>query len=183
MLNLILSRHNNTTKKIKKPPKITNTEAPQPTPKNTSTLTDLGYDVTNNSATPANFSTQQTAINLGSLQNLFMIYLTAPKDRPFLGYELIQALLAAGLRHGAMGLFHYYDAQGKIIVSVAQTTQTGEFDLDKMGNITCRGLILFMQKSAPIEHYDKLKEIAHELAEELDGQLRDTKQQPLVELI
>lgn len=142
-------------------------------------LADLGYEVEKSSPKLASSDNFQ----VGSPHDLILFYLTAPTTRPFLGYELVQALLSANLRLGSLNLFHRYDEQGKILFSVSQANQTGGFDLDQIGEINCRGLILFMQPHPDTAQFvlEDLLNTAYELAEELDGQLEDAKHQPLNE--
>ncbi|GEM_PF-2107947 len=168
------SRKQNTSTQTTKIEPQMGTTPPSPTP---ASLADLGYDVTLD--LPPTAKPLQKNLTVGAPEDLLMIYLMAPTDCPFLGYELIQALLAANLRHGTLNLFHRFDEAGNILFSVAQTTQNGGFDLDKMGGITCRGLILFMPKTAAA-YLDQLSETAYQLAEDLGGQLEDRHHQAII---
>lgn len=141
-------------------------------------LTDLGYDPAPVAAAPAEPKPKTT-----SPRDLFLIYLTAAADKPFQGYELVEALLAANLRHGTRDLFHYTDPHGNVLFSIAQATETGAFELEKMGGIACRGLVIFMQPDENTAEFalDRLLATAYQLADELGGRLEDTHRQPLTQ--
>lgn len=102
----------------------------------------------------------------------------AKEGNQFASYELLQAILAAGMQFGDMNIFHYYDpnAQGSKdpLFSLASATKPGHFDLQKIGEFSCPGLTLFMNVSKvrdPATSFTIMLSVAEELAEELDGEL------------
>lgn len=145
------------------------------------TLADLGYEEA--ATSPPSATPPKQPLKASSPCDLFMIYLTAPTDHPFQGYELVQALIAADLRFGERDLFHRFDSEGNILFSIAQATESGAFELDKLGGIVCRGLVLFMQPDAETAEFvlEQLLDTAYQLAEDLDGRLEDARRQPLTE--
>lgn len=117
-----------------------------------------------------------------------MMFLLAKENRQLAGYELLQTVLAAGLRFGEGQLFHRHqhpNGQGPVLCSLAAATATGVFDLQNIGAFSVRGLCLFMQASAnPIidaERFNIMYETAKQLCDGLDTHLLDESQQPLTE--
>lgn len=115
-----------------------------------------------------------------------MILLRAKDNRQFAGYELLQTVLAVGLRFGEGNLFHRHqlaNGQGPILCSLAAATNTGTFDLQNIGAFSVRGLCLFMQvtKNPDIdaESFAVMLDIARQLSEGLDAHLLDEQHKPL----
>lgn len=115
-----------------------------------------------------------------------MIFLLARENRQLAGYDLLQTLLAAGLRFGDGQLFHRHqhpNGQGPVLFSLASATTSGVFDLQNIGAFSVRGLCLFMQSSGNAtidnERLTILFETAKQLSEDLDAELLDAKQRPL----
>jgi cell division protein ZipA len=123
--------------------------------------------------------------------DLITLFLMAPNKRPFAGYELLQALQAAGLRFGDMNIFHRYAETeeeavqyGPILFSVASAVEPGIFDLANIGAFFCPGLTLFMMlqpEMDQIQCFELLLETAEQLAQDLDGTVCDDDHQPLTE--
>ena len=114
-----------------------------------------------------------------------VLFLAAKKNQQFAGYELLQALLASGLRYGDGNLFHRYqreNGQGTVMCSLAAATQTGQFNLSRMGAFTCKGLCLYLEPShnsnIDNERFTVMYEIATQLAEGLDATLLDEQHKP-----
>lgn len=114
-----------------------------------------------------------------------MVCLKAAKDCPYGGYELLQSLLANGFRFGEMDLFHRHQQKtghGPILFSLAAATETGSFDLAKIGGFSCPGLSLFFYmggQANPSNTFNLMLETAEHLADDLGGQLLDERQQSL----
>lgn len=114
-----------------------------------------------------------------------MIFLLAKPQRQLAGYEMLQTLLASGLRFGEGQIFHYHqnnNGQGPILCSVAAATANGTFDLQNIGAFNAKGLCLFMHLSGnpglDTERLDKMVETANQLAEGLDTFLLDDQRKP-----
>src|SRR3990167_8421413 len=122
---------------------------------------------------------------LGLSVEYIKINVMAPKNSPYNGYELLQALLANGLRFGAMNIFHRHETKtgrGSILFSVASVNEPGTFELSKMGSFSCPGLTFFMiLKNVPdvMEAFDTLLETTRQLAEDLGGEVWDEALRPL----
>lgn len=118
-------------------------------------------------------------------QMFIIFYLIAPNDRPFVGYELLQSLLAAGLRYGEMNIFHYCDAETtKPLFSIASATEPGTFDLANIGAVSCPGLSLFLSVANTgnlSAAYELMVDTAMQLADDLEGTLYDEDRQLLTE--
>jgi cell division protein ZipA len=117
-----------------------------------------------------------------------MMFLLAKDNRQLAGYELLQTVLAAGLRFGEGQLFHrhqYPNGQGPVLCSLAAATASGVFDLQNIGAFMVRGLCLFMQASGNAtidgERFEIMLDTARLLSEGLDTYLLDDKRQPLSE--
>jgi len=115
-----------------------------------------------------------------------MLFLLAKEQRQFLGYDLLQTLLALGLRFGEGSLFHRHqqlNGHGPIMFSLASATASGVFDLQNIGAFSTRGLCLFMQTSGSAsidrERFESLYTTAKQLSEELDAYLLDDQKKPL----
>jgi cell division protein ZipA len=117
-----------------------------------------------------------------------MMFLLAKDNRQFAGYELLQTVLAAGLRFGEGHLFHrhqFSNGQGPVICSLAAATATGVFDLQNIGAFSVRGLCLFMQASKnpsiDAERFAIMLETARQLSDGMDAYLLDDQRKPLTE--
>lgn len=117
-----------------------------------------------------------------------MMFLLAKENRQLAGYELLQTVLAAGLRFGEGHLFHRHqqaNGQGPVLCSLAAATATGVFDLQNIGAFSVRGLCLFMQTSGnstiDAERFAIMYETAKQLSDGLDTYLLDDKRRPLNE--
>lgn len=117
--------------------------------------------------------------------NLVMLYLMAPENQPYNGYELLQALLSAGLRYGKMQIFHRHEqktGRGDVLFSLASATSPGTFELPKMGGFSCAGLVLFFE-TAKVKNAKKAFEVmidtANQLAEDLGGDILDEERELL----
>lgn len=115
-----------------------------------------------------------------------MMFLLAKKNRQLAGYELLQTLLAAGLRFGEGHLFHrhqFANGQGPVLCSLAAATPSGVFDLQNIGAFSVHGLCLFMEASGnptiDRERFQLMLDTAKQLSEGLDTYLLDDKRQPL----
>ena len=121
--------------------------------------------------------------------HFIVIRLMAPKDNAYVGYELMQALLSAGLRYGSRNIFHYYEeteGNEKVLFSLASAVEPGTFELSQMGSITCPGLTLFMEYTThnttnPLNRLTLMMDTARQLSEDLGGQLLTDKSKPLTE--
>lgn len=110
--------------------------------------------------------------------NIVILHVNAFSGKPYMGYELLQALLSTDLRFGTMNIFHRY-ADGddsKVLFSVAAATPQGSFSIEDMGSFECNGLLLFMRldpKQKLMTSFDLMLDTARQLTEELGGEIYD----------
>lgn len=119
---------------------------------------------------------------------VIVINVVAKDNKQFAGYELLQALLSAGMRFGEMKIFHRHkesNGQGPILFSLASITEPGTFDIHNMGAFIGSGLSFFMQLSGSptidSDRFDLMLDTAKQLTEDLDGRLLDDRYQPFSE--
>jgi cell division protein ZipA len=120
--------------------------------------------------------------------SMLMVFLLAKENRQFAGYELLQTVLAAGLRFGEGQLFHrhqFSNGQGPVLCSLATATATGVFDLQNIGALSVRGLCLYMHPSKnpgiDKERFSIMLDTARQLSEGLDAHVLDDQRKPLTE--
>ena len=112
-----------------------------------------------------------------------VLYLMAPDDAPFGGYELLQALLSAGLRYGKHRIFHRHqhkDGRGEMLFHCASAQKPGTFDPSAMGGFSTRGLCLFFSTDTdndPLSTFDLLLDTLDQLTEDLGGVVHDEHHQ------
>lgn len=116
--------------------------------------------------------------------DLLTLSIMARNGSHFASYDLLQAISASGMQYGPMNIFHYYQGIGdnKItLFSLASANEPGEFDLNQIGDFSCSGLILFMKISqAPDPHtaFQLMLDVAEQLAEDLDGEVKADPRTP-----
>ena len=117
-------------------------------------------------------------------ESTVMLFLLAKENRHLAGYELLQAMLAAGLRYGEGQLFHRHQSSnghGPVLFSLAAATESGVFDLQNMGGFSVRGLCLYMHSSEnatiDAERFALLVDTAKQLSEGLGTHLLDDRRQ------
>lgn len=118
-------------------------------------------------------------------EQLVVFFVLASPDKKFIGYDLLQSILAAGLRFGQMKIFHRHEklsGEGKILFSMASATNPGTFDVNNMGAFSCTGLCLFMKMLDvvdPVAVFELMLKTATQLSNDLGGGLYDDKRQLL----
>lgn len=117
-----------------------------------------------------------------------LIFLLAKDNRQLAGYELLQTVLAAGLRFGEGHLFHrhqFQNGKGPVLFSLAAATPSGMFDLQNIGAFSVHGLCLFMHASGnttiDAERFTTMLDAAKQLGEGLNTHVLDDQRQPLSE--
>lgn len=116
---------------------------------------------------------------------LVVMHLVASPDRPYRGYELLQLLLALGLRYGKWNIFHRHEAasgRGNILFSLASSTEPGTFNLADISHFSSTGLTLFMRTQDIADKAGALRIMLHtadQITTELGGTVCDEQRQPL----
>lgn len=119
------------------------------------------------------------------IPEIISITLLAEKDRPYSGYELLQALLSNGLRFGKMNIFHAFEnpnGTGNILFSCASAKKPGTFDIKNMGPFSTPGLTFFIQLSNKIDNsaaLDAMLSTAELIILDLGGVIIDNEKKPL----
>jgi cell division protein ZipA len=120
-------------------------------------------------------------------EEIIYLILAAASDKPYVGYELLQALLVVGLRFGAMNLFHRYEdnkVNTKILFSLASASEQGTFELHKIGAFSGKGLILFLKLSGQkdlLNAFNLMLETGKQLVEDLGGEILDDERNLLTQ--
>lgn len=116
---------------------------------------------------------------------MIIIGLLAEKAHPYRGYELLQAMLTAGLRFNRKGVFYRHEnmhGKGDILFTLVSAEPPGIFDLPKMGSFSTRGLTLFIDLDTvkdPQKALDALLQSAQSLVDDLGGEIWDDERKPL----
>lgn len=124
-------------------------------------------------------ATRETEVSYG--YEVLTLYIMASPNRPFQGYELLQAISVNGFSYGKMRVFHRHEQQNNpnspILFSLANAIEPGFFNLSEMGAFSCTGLILFMhidsRDSDLIEQFYLMLDTANQLADDLGGEVLD----------
>ncbi|NRB80575.1 MAG: cell division protein ZipA [Saccharospirillaceae bacterium] len=116
-------------------------------------------------------------------QDVLVLNITSNSDN-FSGLELYHAMIAGGLRFGDMNIFHSSNQQGQIQFSLINSVQPGTFDLESINQFNTPGVSMFMQLPCEVDAitaFEQMKNVAHFLATELNGQVRDDAQNRLTD--
>ncbi len=120
----------------------------------------------------------------GVANDIIALSVMARQPGVFLGKKLLDVFVEAQLEFGEMDIFHRYDAREdrEPIFSVASAVEPGIFDLNKMDTMVTPGLMLFFSLTTPnqsIAAFELMLRIARQLAQRLDGELRDDRRRLL----
>jgi FtsZ-interacting cell division protein ZipA len=106
--------------------------------------------------------------------------LPARHDR-LAGRALRQGLTASGFRHGAYGIFHLPEQDGRVVLSAASLVRPGMLDPATMDFQRFAGINLFAVLPGPIsaeQALQRLGQVAVELASRVDGQVQEESGAP-----
>lgn len=96
----------------------------------------------------------------------------------FHGTDLVKAFSAEGLEFGRFGAFHSLDERRRSRFLVASLVEPGSFEIEKMHELQCPGVSMFMVLPGPREPLvalDAMFVCARRLAERLDAEVLDDK--------
>lgn len=105
----------------------------------------------------------------------------APQGTVFTGPGVVEALQAAGLRHGEHGIFHRrLETRSGVIAlySVANILKPGWFDLDRIEEFETPGLAFFLQLPGPFDGlaaFEQMLQSARGVAAQLGGHVLDSR--------
>ncbi len=116
-------------------------------------------------------------------EKILVLHVVAPRHRPFTGVALGAALRRAGLRLGAMSIYHYREegdpSDGDPLFSAANMVAPGTLGDDDLADMMTPGVTLFLQLHAcdrPQRAFEVFLETAHVLARDLGGRVLDAQQ-------
>lgn len=119
----------------------------------------------------------------GGPEELILINVLAPREQPFTGTQVIEALRANALRYGEMNIFHRIDAESRVIqFSIANIIEPGTFDLSDIEAFRSPGLCFFLRlpgPESPIDAFDDMQRTARDVAQRLSGELKDERRSVL----
>ena len=112
-----------------------------------------------------------------SVEELLVINLIAPRNAPFQGNDLVNALRAQGLRYGDMSIFHRITPTTKAkLFSVANIVEPGTFDLADLDTMSSPGMSFFLQLPGPdhaLDAFEDMVTTARNISTQLGGEVRD----------
>lgn len=111
-------------------------------------------------------------------QLIVALRLRARQPAGFDGSELVKAFSAEGLEFGRFGAFHDLDERRRSRFLVASLVEPGSFEIEKMHELRCPGVSMFMilpGPREPLSALDGMFTCARRLAERLDAEVLDDK--------
>ena len=112
-------------------------------------------------------------------QDVLVLHVVAAEGEELNGAELLPSLLSLNFKFGDMSIFHRHEdnaGTGKTLFSLANMVKPGVFNLDDMEQFTTEGVVLFMTLPChgdPLMNFSIMLNSAHQLADDLGGQLLD----------
>ena len=119
-----------------------------------------------------------------NVDDVVSLYLVAQRGSELKGEQILSATFATQLEYGEMNIFHRKDAYSKTLFSMTNMMEPGSFDIERMHEMTTRGIGLFIQLSLcddPVKALDDMLICAHSLSTMLNTQLCDQNRQLLNE--
>ncbi|MFN4263388.1 MAG: cell division protein ZipA C-terminal FtsZ-binding domain-containing protein [Thioalkalivibrionaceae bacterium] len=119
---------------------------------------------------------ETTRAAASAAEMILVLYVVAPRNRPFTGVAVQASLRRAGLHLGQFSIYHRFDQAGEPLVSVANMIQPGTLTDDELADFTTPGLAAFVQVHAvsdPFVAFHALLETVDALARDLDGRVLD----------
>jgi cell division protein ZipA len=117
-----------------------------------------------------------------------ILYVTASHIKAFTGTEIRQAADTVGMEYGVMDIFHHFGV-GQMrskypLFSMANMFEPGNFNLDELGSLTTRGIVLLMYRPTQVDGqvvFELLLNTAQRLADMLGGEIRGSNHNLLTE--
>jgi cell division protein ZipA len=110
------------------------------------------------------------------VEDLVIMHVMARDGGMLSGSEILELLLASGLRYGPMDIFHYRNPKGQTEFSLANCVHPGTFNPDSMSQVNTPGITLFLQLPSTadaMESFEHMYEMAVYLAKKLDAEVLD----------
>lgn len=140
----------------------------------------------NNNLTESNNDSVEE-ISEAAIDDVISVYVLASDEEPLInGDKILSASYALHLEHGDMKIFHRHsDALPHgILFSMANIQNPGWFDVERMNDLSTRGMSFFMQVNLvdnPSRVLDDMLICAHQMATMLGGILCNPQREPLDE--
>jgi cell division protein ZipA len=136
------------------------------------------------SSKPAETADATQGVANTPMDDIIALSIMARQPGVFLGKKLQDVFSEAQLELGEMDIFHRYDTREdrEPIFSVASAVEPGTFDFKRMDTMVTPGLMLFFSLTTPnqsIAAFELMLRIARQLAQRLDGELRDDRRRLL----
>lgn len=113
------------------------------------------------------------------VDRIVSLFVIAPEGEPFRGSDIVVAAEKAGLRFGAMHIFHRL-VEGRPdagpVFSMANMVKPGYFNMARIGDVTTPGLTFFITLPGPLaalDAWEAMLPVAQRIAELLGGELQD----------
>ena len=122
-----------------------------------------------------------------AIDDVISVYVLASDEEPLIqGDKILSASYALHLEHGEMRIFHRHSdsAEHEILFSMANIQNPGWFDVERMNDLSTRGMSFFMQVNLvdnPSHVLDDMLICAHQMATMLGGVLCNPQREPLDE--
>ena len=118
-------------------------------------------------------------------QEVLVLNVKAPDDKPIQGSALLPMLLTLGFKFGDQDIFHRHvnsNGKGPVLFSLANMFKPGVFDIDNLENFTTQGISLFMIlpiEGDPHQVFNMMHNAARKIADEFSGQVLDGRRSAL----
>jgi cell division protein ZipA len=113
------------------------------------------------------------------VDRIVSLFVIAREGEPFHGSDIVVAAEKAGLRFGAMHIFHRL-VEGRPdagpVFSMANMVKPGYFNMARIGDLTTPGLTFFITLPGPLaalDAWEAMLPVAQRIAELLGGELQD----------
>lgn len=122
---------------------------------------------------------EQQAEPVDIKQEVLVLNVKAPEDKPVAGSALLPMLLTLGFKFGDQDIFHRHvnaNGKGPVLFSLANMFKPGNFDIDNLENFTTQGVSLFMIlpiEGDPHQVFNMMHNAARKIADEFDAQILD----------
>ena len=126
------------------------------------------------------FSSDVEQESTSSITEVLVINVRAGKGQQLQGSDLLEQVLANGLRYGAMNVFHRHadeDGEGPILFSMANMLKPGTFDLKSIDHFTTVGVTFFLTlpvfDNQNMAAFEAMLTTAKNVASSLQAELND----------
>ncbi len=117
--------------------------------------------------------------------DVIILHLMAEQGEVFQGDDLLNALIANGLRYGSLKIFHRHereDGSGDVLFSMANSVNPGTFELNAMGEFLTPGVTFMMvlaDSEDPLVTFDLMLACIHGINSAIGGELKDQQRSAL----